>query len=259
MSQTWGLDKYHGGRSGSPSNWPGVDLPPLIIPAESFVVYFHSGGTHNDYGFRLTVEGKQPVFYEAGPQEPGMDDSGPRSGVCDDVNPWPVYLGQPPLHASHRKTVNGRLVTRIRAWRRPLRTEEVKALALDVPQGSPRPDDGSLTVAESSLPEGAAVDVNEREQDHAGLVEREGVVQTTRKVLALVHACCRLDFGRQELFVPATMGALLRQVLFGGSETRLLALRVCRMVLPWVEPDLVDDKLRCVCVILRIQDKARGR
>lgn len=39
ISQTWGLDKYHGGRSGSPSNCAGVDLPSLIIPAKSFVVY----------------------------------------------------------------------------------------------------------------------------------------------------------------------------------------------------------------------------
>lgn len=46
------------------------------------------------------------------------------------------------------------------------------------------------------------------------------------------------------------MEALLRQVLFGGSETRLLTLRVCRRVFPWVEPDNVDEKLRCVCVLL---------
>ncbi|CAM9282574.1 unnamed protein product, partial [Sphacelaria rigidula] len=55
-TQTWGLDKYHGGQAGSASNWPGVDLPPLEIPAASFLVHFHSDGSNNDYGFRLIAE-----------------------------------------------------------------------------------------------------------------------------------------------------------------------------------------------------------
>jgi hypothetical protein len=42
--QTWGQDKYHGGRSGSAANWPGLQQPALEIPADSFCVYFHSDG-----------------------------------------------------------------------------------------------------------------------------------------------------------------------------------------------------------------------
>ena len=214
--QTWGLDKYHGGRSGSPSNWPGVDLPPLEIPAESFLVFFHSDGTNNDYGFRLSAEGKQPFF----PQAEELRGAGP----CDDVNPCPMYIGQPPLHASKRKTVHGGAIARVRVWRRPLLAEEVESLARDPP-----PRDAAR-----------AADVGGHERGR-----EEG---TAVKVLAIVHACCRAGFGREELLVPTTVGALLRLALLGEAETRLLALRVCRVVLPWVHPGVVDEEFRCVAV-----------
>jgi hypothetical protein len=61
-SAFWGRDKYSGGYDGSEKTFPGVEprpfrapLPPLIIPAESFVLYFHSDGSNVDWGFKVIV------------------------------------------------------------------------------------------------------------------------------------------------------------------------------------------------------------
>jgi spore coat protein U-like protein len=44
-TSVWGEDKYTGGRSGTAKNLPGVnDIPPLLIPASSFIFHFHSDG-----------------------------------------------------------------------------------------------------------------------------------------------------------------------------------------------------------------------
>ena len=51
----WGEEKYHG-RDGD-ANWPGASgRPPLIIPADSCVMYFHSDGSNNDWGYKLTAK-----------------------------------------------------------------------------------------------------------------------------------------------------------------------------------------------------------
>jgi len=48
-SEVWGQEKYHGGRSSTASNWPGLQQPPLEIPADNFIVFFHSDGSNNDW------------------------------------------------------------------------------------------------------------------------------------------------------------------------------------------------------------------
>ena len=48
-TETWGQEKYHGGRSSSAANWPGLQQPPLDIPADNFIVYFHSDGSNSDW------------------------------------------------------------------------------------------------------------------------------------------------------------------------------------------------------------------
>lgn len=56
-SSHWGDRKYSGGHNGSTSNFPGVGRhPPLIIAAPQFVLHFHSDGSVNDWGYRITVE-----------------------------------------------------------------------------------------------------------------------------------------------------------------------------------------------------------
>ena len=52
----WGEEKYSGGRGGSDHNWPGLKgRPPLIIPASSFVLYFCTDSSNNDWGYKFTV------------------------------------------------------------------------------------------------------------------------------------------------------------------------------------------------------------
>lgn len=262
--QTWGLNKYHGGRSGSPSNWPGVDLPPLEIFAESFLVHFHSDGSINDYGFRLTAEGSHPVFPNPQPLETGTqgnDSTNSSSGqtpyACEDVSPWPMYLGQPPPHASCRKTLDGALLARVGAWNRPLSVEEVEALAADPPpddvgtvsglgSASGRSESSSCfkeTAGENEGEEnGCACPADEKKAAMAGKAGAAAAAQ----VLALAHACCRTETSREEFLTLSMVGALLRLVLAGDSETRGWALRVCRLTLPRLKPSLVDHEFRCV-------------
>ena len=55
-SAYWGEGKYSGGRNGSPKNFPGVGgVSALVSPASRFVVYFHSDGSNNDWGYKITV------------------------------------------------------------------------------------------------------------------------------------------------------------------------------------------------------------
>lgn len=55
-TDVWGAGKYSGGTNQTARNYPGTDgRPPLVIPATSFVVHFHSNGTINDWGYRFSV------------------------------------------------------------------------------------------------------------------------------------------------------------------------------------------------------------
>lgn len=49
-------DQLSGGKNGSSSNWPGLDSrPPLIIEGDSFEIFFHSDGSINAWGWKMTV------------------------------------------------------------------------------------------------------------------------------------------------------------------------------------------------------------
>ena len=55
-SSTWGANKYTGGRGGGSHNWPSLQgRPDLRIPAGKCVLYFHSDGGGNDWGFKVTA------------------------------------------------------------------------------------------------------------------------------------------------------------------------------------------------------------
>lgn len=252
MLQTWGLDKYHGGQWGSRSNWPGVDLPALEIPAESFLLHFHSEGrsedSKNDYGFRLTAEGSYPVFPEPAPSS--VEGGARHPSTFDDMSVWPMYLGQPPPHASRRQTIDGGLLSRVRAWNRPLVVEEIETLAAEPPLdavSAPAAVDAAETAAGS---DSSGVDIDRNGENRAdgagGLAAEEHAGPAAVQVLALAHACCRAEFGRGEFSAAGTVRALLRLALVGEAETRTSALRVFQVALPWVEPSVVDDEFRCV-------------
>ena len=52
----WGEDKYSGRYQGSSKNFPGTGgRPALTIPADRFVVRFHSDGYNTDWGYTITV------------------------------------------------------------------------------------------------------------------------------------------------------------------------------------------------------------
>jgi hypothetical protein len=66
----WGEAKYFGGSVDG--NWPGVaGRPPLVIPASTFVVHFHTApdgsgrASRNRWGFRLTAEACDSTRYMA--------------------------------------------------------------------------------------------------------------------------------------------------------------------------------------------------
>jgi len=57
-NEVWGEDRYHG-RDGY-QNWAGCDgRPALEIPSARFVVHFHSDGSCNDWGYKITAK---PIF-----------------------------------------------------------------------------------------------------------------------------------------------------------------------------------------------------
>jgi len=56
-TEYWGENQYTGGKDGGNSNWPGMKgRPPLIINADSFVIYFHTDGSVNAWGWLMTVK-----------------------------------------------------------------------------------------------------------------------------------------------------------------------------------------------------------
>ena len=55
-SAFWGEEKYSGGHDGSSKNFPGVGgVSALVIPASRFVVHFHSDGSNNEWGYKITI------------------------------------------------------------------------------------------------------------------------------------------------------------------------------------------------------------
>ena len=153
----------------------------------------------------------------------GIDIRDRQPHVCEDVSPWPIYLGQPPPHASRRRTIHGGSLARVRAWNRPLQVEEINDVAMDPPPEAVRAVDGGKEAAKKKA--------------------------AAAQVLALAHGCCQMDFGRKEFSTVATVRALLSMVLVGEPEMRRWALRVCRETLPWQEPGVVDDQFRCNCFL----------
>jgi hypothetical protein len=92
-----------------------LNLPIRTISASGFRVYFHSDGSNNDWGFKLTAKARTRV------------DSSAVSDVTD-VNSFPFYLGQTPSYASSLKGAEGSLGHLV-LFRSVLTNEQVQALA----------------------------------------------------------------------------------------------------------------------------------
>lgn len=52
-------ERWTGGKDGGSSNWPGIQgRPPFVMDGNSFVIYFHSDGSVNDWGWKMYVKGE---------------------------------------------------------------------------------------------------------------------------------------------------------------------------------------------------------
>eukprot|EP01041_Mallomonas_annulata_P001367 gene1367-2639_t len=68
-SRFFGEGKYCG-RDGT-SNWPGTgDRAVLVIPAESFILHFHSDGSEHDWGYKFTAKAHCVVRNDPPPRPP---------------------------------------------------------------------------------------------------------------------------------------------------------------------------------------------
>ena len=55
-SDVWGDNQYTGGKDGGSSNWPGMQgRDALIIPTNSFVIYFKTDGSVNAWGYKIYI------------------------------------------------------------------------------------------------------------------------------------------------------------------------------------------------------------
>ena len=51
-SDVWGEAQYTGGKDGGSCNWPSIKgRPPLVIPADKFVLFFRTDGSVNCWGY----------------------------------------------------------------------------------------------------------------------------------------------------------------------------------------------------------------
>jgi hypothetical protein len=66
-----GADKFTGGKDGGESNWPGMkDRRPFIVEGDSFALYFHTDGSVNDWGWKMTVT---PISVKKGASDEDED------------------------------------------------------------------------------------------------------------------------------------------------------------------------------------------
>ncbi|CAM9143892.1 unnamed protein product [Scytosiphon promiscuus] len=210
----YGEDRYSGGRSGSESNWPGLEgRPPLIINAPSFTIYFHTDQSNNDWGFKLTSAASV-----AAPEE--LDESTSEASKAN-LNPFPVYLGQPPSYASSQRSASGYLWG-ASTYDEPLTSEQVRSLA----RASPPPEP-------SFMEEEACTDVLSLVQRCASSMD--GVVSQGGGL--------SLEAGVSPLVSPHVLGPLLVILLQGSLKLRLAAARLCEKLLPQAPLEMVQVQL----------------
>eukprot|EP00752_Nemacystus_decipiens_P002251 g2132.t2 len=214
--ECFGEDRYSGGRSGSESNWPGFGgRPPLIINAPSFVVYFHTDQSNNDWGFKMTS-----AACVSAPEE--LDEDKNEASTAN-LNPFPVYLGQPPAYASSQRSASGYLWG-ASTYAVALTPEQVRRLARAPPPAEP-----------SLMEEEACTDVLSLVQRCA--LSMDGVVA------AQGGSSLSLEAGVSPLVSPQVLGPLLVILLRGSLKLRLAAARLCERLLPQAPLEMVQMQL----------------
>lgn len=207
----YGEDRYSGGRNGSESNWPGVGgTPPLVINAPGFVVYFHTDQSNNDWGFKMTS-----AACVSAPEEIDEDKS---EASTANLNPFPVYLGQPPSYVSSQRSASGYLWG-ASTYAEALTAEQVRRLARAPPPAEP-----------SLMEEEACTDV-------LSLVQRCAL---SMDGVAAQGGGLSLEAGASPLASPRVLGHLLVILLQGSQKLRLAATRLCERLLPQAPLEMVQ-------------------
>jgi hypothetical protein len=96
-TEYWGENQYTGGKDGGNSNWPGMKgRPPLIIPADSFVIYYHTDGSVNAWGWLMTIKAGEASGESVRPiMDPAQCNY--RASCCQFVlREFPVKYANPP-------------------------------------------------------------------------------------------------------------------------------------------------------------------
>ncbi|CAN0181713.1 unnamed protein product [Pylaiella littoralis] len=210
----FGEDRYSGGRNGSESNWPGIEgRPPLVIDAPRFAVFFHTDQSNNDWGFKLTSSA-----CVSAPEE--LDEAKSEASTAN-LNPFPVYLGQPPSYASSKRSASGYLWG-ASTYSEALTAEQVRSLARAAPPPEP-----------AFMEEEACTDVLSLVQRCASSMD--GVVSQSGSL--------SLEAGANPLVSPQVLGPLLVLLLQGSLKLRLAAARLCERLLPQAPVEMVQVQL----------------
>ncbi|CAN0118223.1 unnamed protein product, partial [Ectocarpus sp. 12 AP-2014] len=210
----FGEERYSGGRNGSESNWPGTGgRPPLVINAPSFAVFFHTDQSNNDWGFKMSS-----LACVAAPEEADEEKS---EASPANLNPFPVYLGQPPSYASSQRSASGYLWG-ASTYAESLTAEQARSLAC-----APAPPDPSL------MEEEACTDV-------LSLVQR---CASSMDGVAGQGGGLSLEAGTSPLVSPQVLGPLLVILLQGSMKLRVAAARLCERLLPQAPLEMVQVQL----------------
>lgn len=201
----WGEEKYTGGMNGSDANWPGVGgRPPLKIPASRFIVHFHSDGSNNDWGFKLTAVASIPVSADE-IEEP----------TIEVLNNLPIYIGQPPSYVSNARTAEV-FVGGVHMFSSALPFDKIRKM-LDNPFHG--------KVAEiAPVNDTVALDMLAMLQKCTTSMIQHG------------------GSGAKPLAGPHVLQPLLQLVAKAPLRIRLAALEYCRILLPEIPVELVDTQ-----------------
>lgn len=199
----WGEEKYTGGRGGSSMNWPGFEgRPPLVIPASSFVIYFKTDGSNNDWGYIIQIS-VEKAMKEVENEK-----------LIEVLNDKPFYIGQVPSyvdnHKKSPKSLNG-VLCGLNLYTRSLNEEEINSLVSSRPPNDTTSNDEVLCL------------------DVLAMMNRS------------CNAFKNTPVHVSNAFVgPSVVNYMFRLVANGAPVVQAAALKVCAALVPACSSDLVS-------------------
>jgi len=198
----YGEDKYTGGMNNTERTFPGLDgQPPLLINASRFRVFFHSDGSNQDYGFHFKAVAKLMDNGDGLPDNP-----------IQDLNPHPLYIGQPPSYITRKRGALG-MLARLAIFPDTLSSDDVKCQAS-------RTDTSCLPA--STFNEEKCLQV---------------LSLLNKNVTAMPISSIR------SLTTPQVIEAILRLSISESFSAKIASTRLCANILPFADPKMVDVQL----------------